>query len=144
MNLMPVKSKISIDKWMNQTVKYDKYTLKDIISDFTSELYEYLNYSKEFVITLDKYKILKDIIQIIYNNNYDIIKDYTNYEYFSLKFNEDIYEIYYKYYNIISIDIGHNIIKNNYMIIFDYIYDIIEFMDENDDSEYNSEDYEFV
>ena len=29
MNLIPVKSKISIDKWMNQTVKYDKYTLKD-------------------------------------------------------------------------------------------------------------------
>ena len=144
MNLIPVKSKISIDKWMNQTVKYDKYTLKDIICDFTSELYEYLNYSKEFIITLDKDKILKDIIQIIYNNNYNIIKDYTNYEYFSLKSNEDIYEIYYKYYNIISIDIGHHIIKNNYMIIFDYIYDIIEFIDENDESEYNSEDYEFV
>ena len=30
------------------------------------------------------------------------------------------------------------------MIIFDYIYDIIEFIDENDESEYNSEDYEFV
>ena len=144
MNLIPIKSKISIDKWINQTVKYDTYTLKDIINDFTSELCEYLNYSKEFIITLDKDKILKDIIQIIYNNKYNTIKDDTNYEYFSLKFNEDIYDIYAKYYDIISIDIGHNIIKNNYMIIFDYIYDIIEFIDDSEELECEYEDYEFV
>lgn len=143
MNLIPVKSKISLDKWTNLTAKYDTYTLKDIIFDFTSELYTYLSfYNNEFIITLDKDKIYKDIIQIIFNNYYKITKDYTNYEYFSLKFNEDIYDIYAIYYNTISIDIGHNIIKNNYMIIFDYIYDIIEFIDDSEELEYNSDDLE--
>lgn len=42
MNLIPVNSKISIDKWINQSVKYDTYTLKDIIHDFTYLLYKCL------------------------------------------------------------------------------------------------------
>lgn len=142
MNLIPIKPKITIDKWITSPVKYDDTcTLKDILNDYVTELYSWLQLQSDFNIVLEKDKISNDIINIIYKNQYTSLNDTQNYEYFCLKFNEDIYDIYSKYYNTICIDIGHNIIKNNYMIIFDYIYDIIEFNEEDDLHENLSDDY---
>ena len=116
--------------------------MKDILSDLTHELYTWLNFQTEFYILLEKDEIINDITNIIYNNYYKLTTDQKHYDFFSLKFNEDIYDIYTKYYNIITIDIGNNVIKNNFMILFDYIYDIIEFIDENDELEDNVDDHE--
>lgn len=136
MYLVPIKPKLSINKWINLTVKYDDtYTLKDILNDFVNEIYPWLNMQYEFTLTIEKNTFLNNIINILYENNYKSITDDKDYEFFSLKFNEDIYHIYTKYYNTICIDIGHNILKNNYMIIFDYIYDNITFYDIDDDKE---------
>ena len=134
MNFIPItNNKLSKDKWLDKNGKYTDNTLQDILNEFTKEVYMWINLQTDIFLVIDKDKLNKDIIEILYKNEYKMETEDNNYELFCLKYNEDIYEIFKKYYDMICIDIKIDILKNNYMIIFDYIYDNSKFYEEEEE-----------
>lgn len=135
MSLVPIKEKQSLEKWIKTRGKYVDYSLEELIENMVEEIYEWIKYQNEINIIVIKEKMKEDIIKILYENKYILVSDDKYYEYYSLKYNEDIYELCKKYFDMISIDIGINTLKYNYMLIFDYIYDNTLLIEEEEESE---------
>tara|TARA_B110000977_G_scaffold196919_1_gene278294 strand:+ start:644 stop:1072 length:429 start_codon:yes stop_codon:yes gene_type:complete len=141
MNLVPIiQNKLSKEKWLNLKVKYEEITLQDILKEFSDEIYYWINVQLDIYLSIDNETLHKNMITILYHDEYKVKMYDENYEYYNLKYNEDVYYIFKKYYDMICIDIGNKIINNNYMILFDYLYDNIKFYEEDDSIEEHLDD----
>ena len=141
MNLVPIiQNKLSKEKWLNLKVKYEEITLQDILKEFSDEIYCWINVQLDIYLSIDNETLHKNMIAILYHDEYKVKMYDENYEYYNLKYNEDVYYIFKKYYDMICIDIGNKIINNNYMILFDYLYDNIKFYEEDDSIEEHLDD----
>lgn len=73
MDLIPInKLKISKEKWINQTVKYENEIYnKDIINDMSLDLYEWMMNLKDFNVTIDYNSFKENFTNLLYNSYLD-------------------------------------------------------------------------
>ena len=120
------KTKIPIDRWLNQKVKYEEnLTIKDILEDMSDKTYEWINDKDDLTLVTDYDSFKNDFIHLMYD--YENKYDYDNYhmteseeDLFDLKYLEEINSLFLSlkelddYYNT-------NIIRGDFNELFEYI-----------------------
>ncbi len=134
---------MSIDKWLNQKVKYEEnLTIKDILEDMSTKTYGWIIDKEDlsFVIDYDSFK--NDFINLMYN--YDVKHNYvmnhmthSEEDLYDLKYLEDINSLFLSlknlddYYNTKIIEGDFN----KYFEFIKYNTTIQEFNDSSDEEE---------
>jgi hypothetical protein len=125
--LIPItKMRVSIDRWLNQKVKYEEnLTVKDIIEDMSTKTYEWITDKDDLSLVTDYDSFKNDFIHLMYD--YNKRHNYDNYhmteseeDLYDLKYLEEINRLFLSlkrlddYYNT-------NIIQGDFNELFEFI-----------------------
>lgn len=145
-SLVPITKYESVNRWLTKTGKHSEILLKDIIKEYTNELYQWIDLEKDVYINYSTIKLNNDIIDILYHKKYIRVNpDNELYDLYNLKYSEIVYEIHKKYQDMISLDIGYNTMTCNFMLIFDYLSDnLIVHEDEDENVDIYEENYSLL
>lgn len=149
MNLIPI-TKIYLEKeqWLSQKIKYEQnLILKTILIDISKDVYSWI-YNKNDIIEIVDYDSFTDsFINFCYQSYTNNIDKYTidydeNYEFYELKYLEEVNEIFLKiknYLDLLGIILFN---QNHFMDLFYFIYQNINVMDDDQisDNEFNDEE----
>lgn len=150
MNLIPItKIKINKEKWLNTKIKYEKkMIINDVLNNMSKIILKWIYNLKDYDLNTDKDSFIHDFKTMIYDKylseidkKYDNLEYTEDYQYFELKYLEEIYSLYIlckKQSDIYNLSFFEN---KNFMYLFDFIYiNLTTFEEEYSDSE-NEEDY---
>tara|TARA_B110000495_G_C22718001_1_gene421925 strand:- start:45 stop:512 length:468 start_codon:yes stop_codon:yes gene_type:complete len=150
-----ITNKISIEKWYYTKITHSNYVMKDIISNIFDIILKWINnqpelsYNSEFNNNYDD-KFVKYIFnRYVYpKKKVDYYDDEWMYEYFDLKFSDDINELFQsikQYTKSMGILLFHN--NDTYDDLVNYIYSIVDiedpYYDINDDDNHSENQNEY-
>ena len=92
---------ITFDKWISTRIQYDdSYYIKDVLNEFVKDIFLFVNSNTELEFDYEEETFKDKFYQFIYqtylNRTLDNFKPYDEcmYEYFTLKFSEDIINLF--------------------------------------------------
>ena len=92
---------ISFDKWISTRIQYDdSYYIKDVLNEFVKDIFLFVNSNTELELDYEEETFKDKFYQFIYqtylSQKTDVFKAYDEdmYEYFTLKFSEDIINLF--------------------------------------------------
>ena len=92
---------ITFDKWISTRIQYDdSYYIKDVLNEFVKDIFLFVNSNTELELDYEEQTFKDKFYQFIYqtylNRTLDDFKPYDEdmYEYFTLKFSEDIINLF--------------------------------------------------
>jgi len=142
MDLIPiVKIPIQKDRWLEKKIKYENnLTIYNNLENLAYVTYDWMYSNEELNILIDYESFMEKFISMIYNcyvlNNpieYEkLYDDEELYEYFDLKYSNDINDLLL-YFQKISKSLCLDLFlksTDNYMDLFEFIYDNVEIMDD--------------
>lgn len=120
------------EEWLFIAVKYEDYKFKDILCDYVDSIKQWLDDNDNKMKYIgDINKIYDDIINILYERKYEGKNDREEfYEYFTLKYSRDIFNLHSSLMLIISHYIDDSLIDDDYTMIFDYLFDNLDMDDD--------------
>jgi hypothetical protein len=135
------KTKIPIDRWLNQKVKYEEnLTVKDVLEDMTDKTYEWIIDKDDLALVTDYDSFKNDFIHLMYD--YEVSRNYdmkhmssSEEDLYDLKYLEEINSLFLSlkklddYYDT-------NIIQGDFNELFEFIKlntTIQEFSDSSDE-----------
>lgn len=148
-NLVPITQlKIGKTKWLNTNIKYE-YSLKieNLLNDMCENILQWLYNLKEYTLVTDEDSFnnsFKDMIyeKYLYNSKSEIIDTESyDYNYFELKYLEEINSLYLESTKILE-HYDLNLFQDkDFMELFYFIYENINYLDESDCEDEEEEDY---
>ena len=139
---------ISFDRWLIQTVVYDNsYHIKDVLNLFIKEINIWINRNSEIEHDYEKETFQKKFYEMIFNEYYNDTNntmepyDSEMYEYFSLKFSQDISDLYLYFKDlakVYNLDLFHNKGCNS-LVLHDFLFNHLLIEDPYYDSDNESE-----
>ena len=120
------KTKIPIDRWLAQKVKYEEnLTIKDILEDMNDKTYEWIIDKDDLALVTDYDSFKNDFIHLMYD--YENKHNYDNYHMSSSE--EDLYDLKYLedinslFLSLKKLDdyYGLNILKGDFNAYFEYM-----------------------
>lgn len=147
MNIIPItQNKINKNKWLNTKIKYDNtLNLNDILIDMSKNIYLWINNLTEYHLNTNKESFNNNFINMIYNkylykSKYLHIDDTYEFNYFELKYLEEINQLYLKCKNISDYYLLNIFNENdNYLHLFEFIYKSLKYNDEYSSSDEEEE-----
>lgn len=142
---------ISFDRWLIQTVVYDNsYHIKDVLNLFIKEINLWVNRNPEIEHDYEKETFQDKFYKMIFNEYYNDTNKYIEpydteiYEYFSLKFSQDITDLYLYFKEltkVYNLDLFHNK-RSNSINLHDFLFNHLLVEDPYYDSDNESESEE--
>ncbi len=135
---------ISFDKWLYKSISYDNnYHIKDVLNLMIEDIFFWIKTTPEIECEYSNNTFKDNFYQMIYNNylypDKDNFTPYDEemYEYFTLKFSNDINDLFMKFRNICNLynlDLFHQ--KNdNSLNLQDFLFDYLLIEDPYYDSD---------
>lgn len=132
-----------LSKWLYQKVnKWDNITNKNISDELFTKMVRWINNQDDLVITIDIDKFR--IFFYLYLNNYRNNEYYDDYEYFNLKYSDEIIDLFL-FFKEVTKSHGSLLLhdkNNNSNDLLDFIHkhcEILEEEEENNDELYDEE-----
>lgn len=149
MNLVPITElKIDKTKWLNTNIKYESsLKIEDLLNNICENILNWLYNLEDYTIITDEESFKRQFKNMIYekylyNSESEIDTESYDYNYFELKYLEEINSLYLESKRILEY-YGLDFFKNkNFMELFYFIYEYTQYLEgeeESDDSE--EEDY---
>lgn len=148
-NLVPIRElKIDKTKWLNTNIKYESsLKIEDLLNDMCENILQWLYNLKEYTLVTDEDSFnnsFKDMIyeKYLYNSKSEIIDTESyDYNYFELKYLEEINSLYLESTKILE-HYDLNLFQDkDFMELFYFIYENINYLDESDCEDEEEEDY---
>ena len=147
MNLVPITElKIDKTKWLNTNIKYESsLNIEDLLNDMCENILNWLYNLEDYTIITDERSFkgqFKNMIyeKYLYNSKSEIDTESYDYNYFELKYLEEINSLYLESKGILE-HYGLDFCKvKDFMELFYYIYEYTQYLEESDESE-EEEDY---
>lgn len=154
-----VKTHTSLKKLLNSDIKYTDLKIRDFLDELFVDLYNYVNNNKLLSLTTDRNTFHKYFIKFVYNEYflhknmryivntknienlneyYEIL--YESFEYFSLKYSEDISEIFSNFKNkseVYNVSLFHSK-KDTYYPLIEFLFyncDLVEYEEDEEEIE---------
>jgi hypothetical protein len=149
MELIPItKLPISKEKWLSKKIKYENdLSIFNILIVISQEIYSWINCNDDIIELLDHESFNQSFVDFCYqaslnNINYEIVYD-EDYEFFELKYLEEINEIFLKIKDNLDILGVYLFTQNHFMDLFEFIYQNIHIIDDDEhisENEFNNEE----
>lgn len=148
-NLVPIRElKIDKTKWLNTNIKYESsLKIEDLLNDMCENILRWLYNLEDYTIITDERSFneeFKDMIyeKYLYNSKSEIDTESYDYNYFELKYLEEINSLYLEYKRILEY-YGLDFFKNkDFMELFYFIYEYTQYLEgEEELSDSEEEDY---
>ena len=147
-NLVPIRElKIDKIKWLNTKIKYESsLNIEDLLNDMCENILNWLCNLEDYTIITDEESFKGQFKNMIYENylynskSESIDTESYDYNYFELKYLEEINSLYLKSKRILE-HYGLDLFKDkDFMELFYFIYEYIQYLEESDELE-EEEDY---
>lgn len=148
-NLVPITQlKIDKTKWLNTNIKYESsLKIEDLLNDMCENILRWLYILEDYTIITDERSFNEEFKNMIYekyfyNSKSKIIDTESyDYNYFELKYVEEINSLYLESTRILE-HYGLDFCKNkDYMELFYFIYEYIQYLEVQEESESEEEEY---
>lgn len=148
-NLVPITElKIDKNQWLNTKIKYEfSLKIEDLLNDMCENILNWLYNLEEYTIITDEDSFKGQFKNMIYEkylyNSKSEINDTESYDYnyFELKYLEEINSLYLESTRILD-HYSLNFFKNkDFMDLFYFIYQNIQYLDISEETEEELEDY---
>jgi hypothetical protein len=151
-NLIPItKINISNENWIKTNIKYENdMTIYNLLCRLAHATYSLMDNFEDFNITIDYNSFIDSFIDMVYKSyllKEDIFYSYTlddNYDYYDLKYSDEINNLFLyfiKMTKFFSVELFDSV-NCNYMNLLNFIYNHIEYIDnENyDENTFNGDE----
>ena len=147
-NLVPIRElKIDKTKWLNTNIKYESsLKIEDLLNDMCENILRWLYNLEDYTIITDERSFneeFKDMIyeKYLYNSKSEIDTESYDYNYFELKYLEEINSLYLESTRILEYN-GLDFFKNkDFMELFYFIYEYTQYLELQEESESEEEEY---
>lgn len=148
-NLVPITQlKIDKTKWLNTNIKYESsLKIEDLLNDMCENILRWLYILEDYTIITDERSFNEEFKNMIYekyfyNSKSKIIDTESyDYNYFESKYLEEINSLYLESTRILN-HYGLDFLKNkDFMELFYFIYENINYLDESDCEDEEEEEY---
>lgn len=148
-NLVPITElKIDKTKWLNTNIKYESpLKIEDLLNDMCENILRWLYNLEDYTIITDERSFNAEFKNMIYDkyfyNSKSKIIDTESYDYnyFELKYLEEINSLYLESTRILEYN-GLDFFKNkDFMELFYFIYEYTQYLEVQEESESEEEEY---
>lgn len=144
--MFKISNKISKDKWLNTKIKYSENIMSDCLRYIFTRVIKWINNQDEIIYIGDFNTDYENFTEFIYNYYIPPVNklnqsDDEEFEYFDLKYNDDILNLFLdlkEYTRSKNLNLFHN---STYDFLIDYIYSIVEINDRYNDDINEYDDY---